>query len=190
MTSYLLSGPAAEPVTLAEARVFLRLDVTDEDALVTTLIAAARLPIEGVTARALICQSWRVVLDCWPPGGVVLLPIAPLASLTAVTAYDPAGNATEIATADVLVAANGTPPRLLLPAGAGTDLRDWQSREIDYVAGYGPDPADVPATLRQALLTLVGYWFENRDSVIIAGAGSVIPGGFDLVLAPYRQVRL
>jgi len=192
MTSYLLSGPAAEPVTLDDAKAFLRVDTTDEDALVTSLITAARLHIEGISGRALLSQGWRTVLDCWPPTGVVTLPVGPLLTLTTVTAYDADGNATELATGDVLVAANASPPQLFLPPGFGSAviLRDRQAVEIDYTAGYGADADDVPAPLRQALLTLVAYWFENRDSVIIAGGGSVIPDGFDLLVAPYRQVRL
>ena len=39
MISYLLAGPAEEPVSHAEAKAFLRLDGSAEDGLVTTLIA-------------------------------------------------------------------------------------------------------------------------------------------------------
>ncbi len=91
MTSYLLAGPAVEPVSLAEAKAFLRLDDTAEDGLVTTLIGAARLHVEGVTGRALVAQSWRLVLDAWPEGEAVRVPVAPLLSLTAVTAIDADG---------------------------------------------------------------------------------------------------
>ncbi|HVW94201.1 MAG TPA: hypothetical protein VHB74_16540, partial [Devosia sp.] len=45
MTSFLLEGPAAEPVTLADAKAFLKLDASDEDALVSTLVTAARLHV-------------------------------------------------------------------------------------------------------------------------------------------------
>ena len=192
MISYLLSAPATEPVTLDEARAFVRMDDTGEDALLTTLISAARLHVESVTARALLSQGWRVVLDAWPPGFCIALPVAPALSLTAITAYDLDGNGTAMPLADVLVDGQGTPPRLFLPAdlGNGVVLRDRQAIEIDYVAGYGTNPTDVPATLRQAVLLLIGYWFENRDSVIIAGSGSVIPAGLDQMIAPYRAVRL
>ena len=82
--------------------------------------------------------------------------------------------------------------RLLLPAGFGDAviLRPFQGVEIDYVAGYGADPAEVPATLRQALLLLVAYWFENRDAVVLAGTGSVVPSGFDQIVGAYRSIRL
>lgn len=192
MTAYLLAGPAIEPVTLAEARAFLRVDETAEDGLIATLIAAARLHIEGTTARALIAQSWRLVLDCWPADRVVPLPVGPVMSLTAVTAYDADDAPHELALDQFLAETGVTPARLLLPrAIEGMPvLRERQGIEIDYAAGYGTDAADVPTDLRQALLVLVAYWFEHRDAVIMAGSGSVVPSGFERMLAPYRRVRL
>ena len=188
MTSYLLAGPAGEPVTLAEAKAYLRVDDGAEDGLIATLIAAARLHLEGITGRALIAQTWRLVLDCWPPERAVTLPVVPLMSLTAVTAYDADGEATELELEQFAT----EPGRVLLPLSieGAPALRARQGIEIDYVAGYGADAEDVPADLRQALLTLVAYWFENRDAVIVAGSGGVVPSGFDRVVAPYRSVRL
>ena len=143
------------------------------------LITAARLHIEGTTGRALLSQSWRVVLDDWPPAGLIRLPVSPLLSLTAITAYDADGNPSTLPLSGVVWDASASPTVLFLPAGfgAGVPLRERQGIELDYTAGYGSDPADVPAPLRQALLTLVAYWYENRDAVLIAGSGSVDPGG-------------
>ena len=56
--------------------------------------------------------------------------------------------------------------------------------------GFGEAPADVPADLRQALLGLVAHWFEHRDAVIVAGSGTVVPTGFDRMVAAYKRVRL
>lgn len=190
MTAYLLAGPAEEPLTLAEARSFLRLDDTAEDGLVTTLITAARLHVEGTTARAMIAQTWRLVLDAWPQDRGVRLPVGPAISLTAVTAYDDAGDPHEIDVSQFEL--DRVTPRLLLPADitGAPGLRDRQGIEIDYVAGYGTDAADVPADLKHAMLALVAHWFENRDAVIVAGSGAVVPHGFDRLVAPYRRVRL
>lgn len=188
MISYLLAGPAEEPVSLAEAKAFLKVDDSDEDGLITTLIGAARLHIEGVTGRALLAQSWRVVLDDWPDNGAVKLPVTPFVAVTEINAYDAAGAAYEVPLAQFL----SEPDRLLLPATvAGMPvLRERQGIEIDYVAGFGTDPGDVPDDIRQALLLLVGHWFENRDAVIVAGSGSVVPSGFDRMVAPHKRVRL
>lgn len=188
MTSYLLAGPAEEPVSLAEARAFLRIDDTAEDGLITTLIGAARMHVEGVTGRALLAQSWRVVLDGWPHDRMVKLPVTPFMAVTGITAFDAGGTGHDVPLAQFV----SEPDRLLLPAMvAGMPvLRERQGIEVDYVAGFGTGPEDVPVDIRQALLLLVGYWFEHRDAVIVAGSGSVVPSGFDRMVAGYKRVRL
>jgi len=188
MISYLLAGPAEEPVSLVDAKAFLRVDDGAEDALITTLATAARLHVESVTGRAMIFQSWRVVLDAWPVERSIALPVGPVQSLTAVTAFDEDDEAHELGLEQFSVQAG----RLMLPrdiAGA-PGLRPRLGLEIDYVAGHGEDAAAVPADLKHACLVLVGYWFENRDAVIVAGSGTVVPAGFDRLVAPYRRVGL
>ena len=188
MTSYLLAGPAEEPVSLAEAKAFLKVDGSAEDGLITTLIGAARLHVEGVTGKALLAQSWRVVLDDWPENGVVKLPVSPLISVTGIVATDDHGGSHDIALAQFL----SEPDRLLVPrvvVGMPV-LQERQGLEIDYVAGFGTEREDVPADLRQALLGLVAHWFEHRDAVIVAGSGAVVPSGFDRAMAGYKRVRL
>ena len=188
MTSYLLAGPAEEPVSLVEAKAFLKVDDAAEDGLITTLIGAARMHIEGVTGRALLAQSWRVVLDDWPDNRVVKLPVTPFMAVTEITAYDAAGAAHEVPLAQFM----SEPDRLLLPADvAGMPvLRERQGIEIDYVAGFGTEPEEVPTDIRQALLVLVGYWHEHRDAVIVAGSGAVVPSGFERLVASHKRVRL
>lgn len=186
MTSYLLAGPAGEPVSLVEAKAFLKIDDVAEDALITTLIGAARLHVEGVTGGALLAQSWRVVLDDWPETGVVKLPVSPLLSVTAITATDDNGASHDIGLAQF----GSEPDRLLVPRiVVGMPLlQERGGIEIDYVAGFGMEPEDVPADLRQAVLGLVAHWHEHRDAVIVAGSGTVVPSGFDRMVS--KRVRL
>ncbi len=58
-----------EPVTLAEAKLHLRLEIDDDDALVTTLITAARRYCETAIRAALVSQSWTLMLDSFPSAG-------------------------------------------------------------------------------------------------------------------------
>lgn len=191
MTAYLLAGPATEPVTLDEAKAFLRVDGTEEDAFISTLIAAARLHTESVTGRAMISQSWRVVCDAWPRDLTIRLPVAPLLNLVEIRAYDANGDATILTLALFQPEASATACLHVPTQISGMPvLRAHNGIEIDYVAGYGDAPEDVPADLRHAVLTLVGYWFEHRDAVIVAGSGAVVPAGFDRLVDPYRPVRL
>jgi hypothetical protein len=159
MTSYLIAGPGEEPVSLAEAKLFARVDGNDEDSLVGALVAAARLHVESLTGRALVTQTWRLVLAC-VTGLVVPLPVVP--ALALVEAPDGA-----VLQGDSVLLAEPVSGELTL----------------DYTAGYG-GAADVPADLKQAVLTLVAYWYEHRDSVTTA------PVGFERLVASYRRVRL
>ncbi|WP_108395761.1 head-tail connector protein [Devosia submarina] len=188
MTSYLLAGAAQEPVSLAEAKAYLRLDDEAEDGLVATLIGAARLHVEGITGRALLAQTWRMVLDQWPQNGQVKLPVTPFISVEQIIAYNNDGIGHTVPLAQFA----REPDRLVLPRQLNgvPVLRERHAIEIDYVAGFGTEPEDVPADLRQALLALVAYWFEHRDAVIVAGSGAVVPSGFDRMVAVHKQVRL
>lgn len=192
MTSYLLAGPAAEPVTLAEAKAFLRVDDSAEDAFITTLITAARLHVEGTTGRALIAQTWRVSLDDWPANREVQLPIGPMVSLTSVTVFDADGVGTDLSLVQFQPETNAVPARVFLPSTIDGQpvMRDRAAIQIDYVAGYGTDPEDVPMDIRQAVLSLIGYWFEHRDAVVIAGSGAIVPAGFDRLISAYRAIKL
>jgi uncharacterized phiE125 gp8 family phage protein len=182
MISYLLAGPAEEPVSLAEAKAFLRLDSDAEDGLVLSLIAAARLHLEATTGRALVSQTWRLVLDRWPVDGAVKVPVSPVIEVTALRVFDVQDDEHEL----TLEGLQTEPARVLLPAAELPVLRERLAVEIDYEAGYG-DAADVPDDLKRALLALVAHWFEQRD---VAVADAVAPAGFERLVAGYRQVRL
>jgi hypothetical protein len=158
MTSTLIAGPGEEPVTLAEAKAYCRIDGDDEDALVNALIAAARLQVESLSGRALVTQTWRLALAS-VSGLVVPLPVIPVIALV-----DAPDGATVQGDAVLL-------------AEAVDELT------VDYTAGYG-DAEDVPADLKQAVLQLIAYWFEYRDSV------SAPPASVERLLAGYRRVRL
>jgi uncharacterized phiE125 gp8 family phage protein len=98
MSSILLTPPAVEPLTLDEAKAYLRVEHNDEDESIAALITAARLQVEAQTRRALITQCWRLSLDAWPESGVVSVRPAPLQSLIAARVYDPENVAHDVDT--------------------------------------------------------------------------------------------
>ena len=59
MPSVLVTAPTEEPVSLAEAKLHLRVDYTNDDVLIGALITAARQHAENDTRRALVTQTWR-----------------------------------------------------------------------------------------------------------------------------------
>ena len=202
----LVTGPASEPVSLAEAKAHLRVDSADDDSLVTALIVAARQAAEAHTRRALMTQTWRLSLDRFPSapqpwwdgvregadlplgGGAIELPRPPLASVTSVTVYDDADNATVADAASYYVDADSEPGRIVLRSGKTwpVAMRVAGGVEVLFVAGYGAAGA-VPQALRQGMLMLIGDLFENREAEADGGAP---PAGVAALWRPYRVLGL
>ena len=157
-----LAPPAMEPVTLAEARQFLRLDQTEEDDLLATLITAARLMIEAAAGRCLIEQRWRILRDRWPGDGTIRLPLSPVMRIEAARVYDLLGAAQPVAETALALDTGIDPPRIRIAGDVPEIGRSRAAIEIDLVAGYGATSAAVPAPLRQAVLRLAARWFEER----------------------------
>lgn len=183
MSAIMITGPAAEPVTLDEAKDYLRIDGSESDAVLARLIAAARTCIEGMTRRALIDQAWRYLTP--PPSeGRIKLGGTPLRRVTAVRLFGPEGRVTELDAQDYVVRL--TDPAVIHLRHAPSDAT---GAEVDAELGYGATPADVPQDLRQALLQLVAHWFERREPVA-TGAFAEVPLTVSAQTAPYRAVGL
>ena len=189
MTPLMLTPPLAEPVTLLEAKAWLKIDSSDEDELLQTLVSAARLMIEAASGQMLMDQTWRIVLDVWPVNGRLRLPVSPLQNVVEVRVFASNGQPQMLPLSALSFEAGAEPPVLVVSGAVPTPGRIHQGIEIDVLIGHGPLPADVPAPLRQAVLRLVAYWFENRGDVA-GGETAALPRDIMALIAPYRRVRL
>ncbi len=99
MSATLLTAPAAEPLSVADAKAFLRVEHDDDDAVIAALIAAARNHVEALTRLGLLTQTWRIVLDRWPGRGRLMPRLGPLQSVAAARIYHEANVASVIAAA-------------------------------------------------------------------------------------------
>jgi uncharacterized phiE125 gp8 family phage protein len=192
MALVLTSGPAVEPVSVADAKTHLRIDGTAEDILIASLLLTSRLHIETALGLALINQSWMLVLDRWPQCGTVEIPIAPLQAVTAVRVRNAAGVATTVPPTSYLVDIASKPPRLIwnnnwAPSSPGQVANGI---EIDVTAGFGAMAASVPAPLKHAILLLSAHWYEHRDPVEIGSTTARIPEAVADLIQPFRKFRL
>ncbi len=192
MALVMTAAPAAEPISLAEAKAHLRVDADDEDALLSSLIVTARAFVEKALARALITQDWSLYLDNWPRGGTIALPIAPVQEVTAVRVYDSGDMPTDVDEESYSADTVSDPARLLLSAGGLQMLpaRLLNPYEVAFTAGYGDEADDVPEPIRHALKLLIAHWFENREPVVLGEAPQEVPATVASLLLPYRRVRL
>lgn len=187
MSLTLITPPAIEPVTLAEAKVHLKVDTTDDDALIMRAISGAGARAEWHVGRAFITQSWMLRLDCWPQSNLIEIPLPPLQVVNTITTYAMDDAATVLDPASYQVDTASAPARIVLRAGASPplDLRAMDAVEIAFTAGYGDDETDVPAPIREAILEFVAHLYVHRgedggDPVVTAQA----------LLAPYRMLKI
>jgi uncharacterized phiE125 gp8 family phage protein len=191
MSAILLSGPAVEPVSLDEAKAYLRVEHDDDDDIIAALIAGARVHVEAQTRRALIAQGWRLIRDSWPAGGRIAITPVPLRELVAARVYRLDGTTQAIDVAAFVMDAASAPAVLSFAPGAlPAPGRVVAGIELDIEAGYGEEPADVPEPLRQAIRALVAHWYENRGLLAEAGAVAVLPQSAAALIAPYRVPSL
>ncbi len=190
MVHVLTAAPAAEPVSLAEAKAHLRVDSSDEDALMSSLIVAARMLVERTLGLALITQGWSLYLDAWPHACCIALPLSPVQAVSAITLHDPDGGTSVLDPEDYSVDLLSEPARIVLTAAVpSTGLRPFNGFEVAFVAGFG-DAGDVPQPIRQALLLMVAHWFERREPVELGSGPQGVPAIAAGLLQAYRRVRL
>ncbi|HWB46507.1 MAG TPA: head-tail connector protein [Hyphomicrobiaceae bacterium] len=192
MTLVLSSGPAVEPVTLADAKAQLRVDGTADDTLIASLILTSRLHVEAGLGVALNTQSWSYFLDAWPPGAQVVLPLRPVQSVAAVRLYADDESVQTVPAETYLLDLDQQRPRLVRRGATVWPVpsRSANGIEIAMVAGYGDNAADVPAPIRQAILLLTAHWYDHRSPFEVGTVAAPVPPMVSELLAPYRAVRL
>jgi hypothetical protein len=185
MTVVLVSGPSSEPLTLAEAKSWVRVSDGADDGLLQSLIVSARLAVEAATNRVLLTQQWRLTMDDWPSNGLLALPLTPVRSISRVRVVDGAGVARDALLSLFTLDASADRARILLGSPLPAPGLANGGISFDLVVGYGDAASAVPEPLRLAMRHLVAFWYANRGD----GAASV-PAAIAAMLAPYRIRRL
>lgn len=188
----LITAPASEPVTVAEAKAHCRVDISDDDTLIERLITAARRRVEHDCLHALLTQTWELVLGGFPDSDRIELPYPPLQSITSVTYINSANASTVWGSSNYHADTDRTPGRLVAAYGVSWPSftpRPYSAVKVRYVAGWTA-AANVPAELRQALLLLVAHWYEQREAVMTGNGGLAalpLPLAYDALIADYRH---
>lgn len=191
MSLVLIEPPLLEPVTLAEAKAHLRIDLADEDVVIQSLILTSRLHVEAALGLALVQQRWSYFIDAWPRTEIVTLPLRPVQSLDAIRLHAADGGVTTLTSADVgTLDSDVRDSRFVLDTMPPSPGRKASGIELMFTAGFGAVAADVPAPIRHALLLLVAHWYEHRDPGEIGTEKTRIPAAVSDLLMPYKPVRL
>jgi uncharacterized phiE125 gp8 family phage protein len=156
-------APVVEPITRADAKAAMRIDAdfVDDDALVDSLVTAAREWAEKYTSRVFVEQTWRMVLPEFPTctDRRIYLPKPPVQSVTSITYVDSAGATQTLATTEYTFIDDEHCPYIVEAYGKTwpTPRLQDDAVTVTYVAGYPKvaDPLDyrinVPAPIKTAI---------------------------------------
>lgn len=164
-----IQSPTEDPVAVADARLHLRVDGDEDNGWIQRAIRAAREYCEETQQRAYASRRFRLSLERWPCGRTIYLPRPPLQAVEAVS-YTRADGTVETLDPTLYVVDAASEPgaiHLALDASWPTEqLAPGMPICVEFLAGCGT-VEDVPERVKQAILLLVGHWYENRETVLV-----------------------
>lgn len=171
--------PDSEPVTMEDARAHLRVDTfgsppeSDDDFWIRNIgLPGAREWAELYSGRSIGLRSMELAMNRFPAGSVMTLPFGPVDSVASIVYDDTDGVEQIMDPADYVLDYYGPLPTIRLAPGASwpTDARDeFDAIRVSYLAGYTPAGASppglrIPASIRAAILLMLGHLYENRET--------------------------
>lgn len=185
MALKLHTAPTDPVITVAEAKLHLRVDGSDEDTLIEALIDAATLDAEHIMGRALMPQKWQLTLDAFEDS--MDLQRAPVTAVDSVkyvaetdgvlTTLDPSGYQ--------FASGSDYSARVLLAYGQTWPATREQAEAVQIVFSCGyADAASVPEPIKAWIKLRIGALYAFRESV---GSSDTRSLGFaDSLLDRYR----
>ena len=167
-------APISEPVTLIEIKSYLRIDTTDDDALLNDLISASRVMIENVLKRTLFTTTLTLTKKTLPnsydyeseasfydiASNEIYLPRGYVQSVTSVKYFDRAGASTIVPAADYTLVAG---EKIILSGTSGWHTDTTVAYvEVKYIAGETTTGL-IPRPIKNAILTLAAVMYNSRS---------------------------
>ena len=165
----IIERPEQDVVALEDVKEHLRVTVNDEDLLIENYTSAAVQFCEDYQNKYYLNTKVKLILDNlhFP----VQLPRPPLQSVDKIELQQRDGTLVEWDSSNYVVDDSGNFVWIRLADGytLPADLANKQVLQITYTAGHA-DAEDVPQKIKEAILLLIGHWYENRLAVLSTGA--------------------
>ena len=188
-----VTPPSAEPVTLAQAKLHLRVTIDDDDALIGEIIEGARTRAEEYSGYSIMPQTLRLDLNCFPLAGrAIEIDHGPIRSIDSVGYVDVNGDDQTWDSAEYQVQLGGR-PGLLKPASGlvypSTQIDTFAAAKVTFEAGYA-DAASVIKSLRRAIYFLIGHYYANTEEVIVGPRAAKMPEAATDIMDSMRDRNL
>ena len=161
-----MSSPEAEMISLAEAKLYLRVDHADEDIFISEMILAVRQFAEDYLGRSLVSQRWQV--DYESVDTILHLPMAPIQEIIDITMNGTLLNAQDYQ----------------LIAQCSVTLSSPITGQITVTFDGGTDDLNQPYAVKQAMLAHIALCYDQRGMDIMQ------PAPAHRLYTPYKEVRI
>ena len=181
----IVTAAASEPITLAEAKNFLRVDHTDDDDLISALITAARSMCEEYTRRILVTTTIDEYFDQFPKNhwdghsNILYLSRGPVASISSVKYVDEIGSEQTISSSLYVTDTISEPARIQSTDGWTTGAGVINQLIVRYVVGT--DVSAIPKPLIQGMMLVISDLYDQRGDRV-----RQLPTASEYLWNPYR----
>ena len=181
----IVTAAASEPITLTEAKNFLRVDHSDDDTLISALITASRQMCEEYTRRILVTTTIDEYFDKFPMNrwenlsNLIYLSRGPVASITSVKYVDEIGSEVTITSDQYIIDTISEPARIQSTAGWFAAAGVVNQVIVRYIVGT--DVSSIPKPLIQGMMLVISDLYDQRNDRVKA-----LPTASEYLWNPYR----
>lgn len=184
------TGIVTELLSTAVAKTHLRVDITDDDTLITSMVVAARIYCENFCARSFATHTYRADIPNF--ADEMVLPGRPIQSITQIQYYDTSSPEalTTLATNVYQLSQSSVVRRYGMDWPTSWAIRP-DAVQITYVTGSldnaSPRAAWLPEPVEHAMLMIIGDLYENREGQFSTSFQQIQPNRtVDMLLNAYR----
>ena len=164
----IVSTTGSEIVSTADAKLYMRIDTSDDDTLIGTMIEQARIWCENYIGKDIVAKSRQYYLE--EVNNRFSIPFSPLNSITSVTVQGASADYDTYGLYDEVIELNELPAK-------------------DIIVSYTTVGMD-NGLLQQAILQLVSTYYDNRaDFIVLQGVSFVkVPSEVKQILQSFKNM--
>ena len=196
------------PLDVRDVKNYLKLDENADEVMVRTMIVAASKYVEDHIQGSLISRGARIELNnmgfddevlvegmidgAYLPfkDRVIELQYGPVISVDSIKAYDEDDVEIDQPLSKFYIDTSSKIAKITLRKGESwpSQLRPFNCVRVDYTAGFGASPADIPEPIRLAMYQFIAFSYEHRGE-FERFPPPKLPESISVMLQPYRSFR-
>lgn len=185
MKKSLVTAPTGTPISLAEAKIHLIVEHSDDDTLISAYISQAVEFVEQYTGLFLMPQTWRYHFDCII-GDELEIEAYNVLTVESVSHKQASGITidllTEVGVLGVYYIDKNSKPFRISPIDSWPEMysEGYNNFSVELISGY-TDAASVPNGIKTALYLMVGHLYRNRESTTAVQMKTLPLGVYDFI---------